>query len=860
MSGIYMLTHPYESNTYKLGCSENIAQRLKSGDYHRMFYSTNEPQLKGWISVDGYETKSEVLFIEQSIFRQLSHKRGVNSRELFIDVTLEEVANCISNLQLVPKLHNEIPIDNGIKVKKRFNFEKISVKQFQIPILAKMKTYFESNNRGKLILPCGYGKMYLALFLIRDKFDTAVVACPSLLLCQQFTEVARKICPEYSIGLKEGKKWLIITTYHSIVKCNEYNPDLFIVDEAHHTCVTSKSADEESLFRTLLSFPAKKYLFMTATEKVLKQDVKDPVNESREEIRHEYLSEDSDESENDDFTDEDSDESENLEENDKSEKDWYSMDNTELYGNEIYRKNFSEAIEEGIISDYRLVVVNSGNQIEIIYQSQQILGIKRLLTYHNSCESAGIFYQQLNSYGMPAFYMDGNMRMEDRNTILKAFEECVYPAVLCSVDVLAEGISLPFVDSVYFVDPRSSEIDIIQRVGRCLRLHKDKTLATIILPTDILQYTALLRSLVMYDPKSKDCINKKIIGLGFSQDKIRFDDIESNLDVCIMGRLEALWKSKCELSMEYERTFNRSIVRSTKYKGVNLGTWINRQIQAIKGKISSNMNEERLNQLFQLITIQKWNETKTDNPVSIRRSWDNNLLLCFEYERLNNDTVKRRTIYKDAKIGIWLHHQKEIINKYRENENIKYEKLFELKTIKEWYENLEHLKHDTNWLNKWQLCFEYEKLHGKIQSRPTYKEVNIGIWIDEQKKAIQNRGHVKMNDTRQNKLMELITIKEWHENLGQDIDWMIKYNLCIEYEKSNGLITQRTKYKDVNIGFFIDKQKKVTKGQIRGTLNEDRLSKLSKSISYCSWYMTNRNECLSEFQRLIMIQSPVYTS
>ena len=51
------------------------------------------------------------------------------------------------------------------------------------------------------------------------------------------------------------------------------------------------------------------------------------------------------------------------------------MDNKEFYGDEIYRKNFSEAIEEGIISDYRLVVINSGNPIQIIATARQILGI-----------------------------------------------------------------------------------------------------------------------------------------------------------------------------------------------------------------------------------------------------------------------------------------------------------------------------------------------------------------------------------------------------------------------------------------------------------------------------------------------------
>jgi len=414
MAGIYVLSHTYKPNVFKIGCSKNIARRTKDGDYVTMFLDEELPKFCGWISVDGYETSKEVRYLEQSIFRQLAHKRLANNRELFRDITLEEVAFCISNLKLDPKMHTEMPIDNGIKIGKELDLSKISVKKFQTPILAKMKTYFDSNDRGKLILPCGYGKMYLALFLIRDKFNKAVIACPSLLLCQQFTEVARIICPEHSIGLKEGDKWLIITTYHSIKDCEGYNPELFVVDEAHRTCVMNKSAEQKSLFRSLLSFPTRKYLFMTATEKVLKEKIQDINDEEYDD-----------------------------------EKAWYSMNNKNTYGDEICRKDFSEAIGEGMVSDYRLAIINNQNPIQVIVSAQQTLGLKWLLTYHTSRESASNFHQQLNSIGICAFYIDGDMSMGQRNYILQLFENVPY-SVLCSVNVLAEGLRLPFVDSVYF--------------------------------------------------------------------------------------------------------------------------------------------------------------------------------------------------------------------------------------------------------------------------------------------------------------------------------------------------------------------------------------------------------------------------
>jgi hypothetical protein len=52
---------------------------------------------------------------------------------------------------------------------------------------------------------------------------------------------------------------------------------------------------------------------------------------------------------------------------------------------------------------------------------------------------------------------------------------------------LSEGVDVPALDGVAFVDPRSSEIDIIQSVGRAIRLSDNKTMGTIVIPVFIEQ-------------------------------------------------------------------------------------------------------------------------------------------------------------------------------------------------------------------------------------------------------------------------------------------------------------------------------------------------------------------------------------
>ena len=57
--------------------------------------------------------------------------------------------------------------------------------------------------------------------------------------------------------------------------------------------------------------------------------------------------------------------------------------------------------------------------------------------------------------------------------------------LLANARCLAEGIDVPTLDGVAFIDPRRSEVDIVQAVGRAIRLAPDKTVGTIVIPVFI---------------------------------------------------------------------------------------------------------------------------------------------------------------------------------------------------------------------------------------------------------------------------------------------------------------------------------------------------------------------------------------
>jgi helicase associated protein/helicase-like protein len=59
--------------------------------------------------------------------------------------------------------------------------------------------------------------------------------------------------------------------------------------------------------------------------------------------------------------------------------------------------------------------------------------------------------------------------------------------LLSNAKCLSEGVDVPALDGVAFIDPRRSEIDIIQSVGRAIRLSDYKTMGTIVIPVFIEQ-------------------------------------------------------------------------------------------------------------------------------------------------------------------------------------------------------------------------------------------------------------------------------------------------------------------------------------------------------------------------------------
>ncbi|GAA8204323.1 hypothetical protein HpKG131_11660 [Helicobacter pylori] len=239
------------------------------------------------------------------------------------------------------------------------------------------KEYFSSpkNARGKLIMACGTGKTYTSLKIMEalDPKITLFLAPSIALLSQTFREYAQEkstpfyasiVCSDDKVGQsknednddinfselpnkpstrpedilsvyeqarKENKRFIIFSTYQSALRIKEAQEvglgeiDLIICDEAHRTVgamYSSNERDDKNAFTLCHSdgnIQAKKRLYMTATPKVYSESSKAKAKESDNVI--------------------------------------YSMDDSGIFGEEIYTLNFERAIALDLLTDYKVMIL-----------------------------------------------------------------------------------------------------------------------------------------------------------------------------------------------------------------------------------------------------------------------------------------------------------------------------------------------------------------------------------------------------------------------------------------------------------------------------------------------------------------------
>jgi hypothetical protein len=154
------------------------------------------------------------------------------------------------------------------------------------------------------------------------------------------------------------------------------------------------------------------------------------------------------------------------------------------------------ATDTGLATDARSLAGQVG-----LLKAIKDWNLRRLISFHGRVKRAKEFSEDIiqvaawldqehrASSNLWAEHVSGEMPTIVRRQRLKRLKNVGKDetGLLSNARCLSEGVDVPALDGVAFIDPRSSEIDIIQSVGRAIRLSKNKTMGTIVIPVFIEQ-------------------------------------------------------------------------------------------------------------------------------------------------------------------------------------------------------------------------------------------------------------------------------------------------------------------------------------------------------------------------------------
>ena len=446
--------------------------------------------------------------------------------------------------------------------------------EHQDKAIEKFHEHFKSAQRGRLIMACGTGKTYTSLKIAEKEVGgdgLVLFLVPSIaLLAQTLNEwttfAATKIrpmcvCSDAEVSKKQRENdyggfsvedlampastdvatikqqfhaldamktkapgmRVVFSTYQSLPRIMEaqkelnreashaFDFDLIICDEAHRTTGVTVKGEDDSAFVLVHDNEnvfGQKRLYMTATPRLYKDEVKDKAKEADA-----YLC---------------------------------SMDDAAIYGEEVYRIGFGEAVQKGLLSDYKVLVLTvTKDEIPAAFQSAiasdkgevRADDVSKLIGCINALSKRTLLDRELVSKSDPGFmhkavvfcqniktskhitdvfnaqketyyeslspserravvkidarHVDGTMGAAERARHLAWLNDVAADSdstdchILTNVRCLSEGVDVPSLDSVIFLSSRNSQVDVVQSVGRVMRRAPGKKYGYIIIPVII---------------------------------------------------------------------------------------------------------------------------------------------------------------------------------------------------------------------------------------------------------------------------------------------------------------------------------------------------------------------------------------
>jgi len=418
---------------------------------------------------------------------------------------------------------------------------------------------FADYDRGKLLMACGTGKTFTALKIAEHyagKGKRVLFVVPSLALIAQTVREWTKdtdtelrsfaVCSDAQVGKRRrdaddvaeievhelefpattqpaklaqkagsidaDRLTVVFSTYQSIPVLTAAHQhglppfDLIICDEAHRTTGATIDGEEASNFVKIHDnqyVQGAKRLYMTATPRIFGEGARAKAADAAVSL--------------------------------------CDMDDESIYGPTFFTRGFSWAVENGLLTDYKVVVLamdeaivsksvqsrlaDAGNELQLD-DATKIVGCYKALLKQGDADGFGADAQAMrraiafckdirsskliarefgavvdefneasaneadrdNAVSCDVQHVDGTFNAKTRGELLNWLSDDVddhHCKILSNARCLSEGVDVPALDAIMFLHPRKSQIDVVQSVGRVMRRAAGKKLGYVILPVVI---------------------------------------------------------------------------------------------------------------------------------------------------------------------------------------------------------------------------------------------------------------------------------------------------------------------------------------------------------------------------------------
>lgn len=564
-TGIDLVTRTVEGEYWAIQCKCYAADAF-----------INKPDVDTFLSTSGkrFETESGMTGFVQRLWISTTNKWNSTAEQ-----TIRNQNPPVTRLNLIDLENDDVDwnsLEQGI-FGMASRSKPFTIREHQQQAIDQTHAYFKideatgqpAHTRGKLIMACGTGKTFTSLRIAENETGgrgLVLFLVPSIALLgqtlrswlQQALEPMMAVCicsdpqvskqtekndndttsvvdlalpastdvPSIVKQLQHARRHnaegltVVFSTYQSIDVISRAQQqllketddafgtfDLIICDEAHRTTgVTLKDETESAFVRVHNNdfLRAVRRIYMTATPRLYTDETKKRAEENSAVL--------------------------------------CSMDDRSMYGDEIYRIGFGEAVKQELLSDYKVLILAVGEKdITPTLQnaltredgtidandpskligcinalSKKVLGadeefvkgsdplpMRRAVAFCSSIKASKAIANAFTDY--KDLYME-DIREEDRATMVdvvahhvdgsmsatKRDEELMWLKeqpenerecrMLTNARCLSEGVDVPSLDAVVFISPKNSQVDVVQSVGRVMRRSEGKKYGYIIIP------------------------------------------------------------------------------------------------------------------------------------------------------------------------------------------------------------------------------------------------------------------------------------------------------------------------------------------------------------------------------------------